>query len=134
MVLPFRRMKVVIAGIAAVLAMSGVAEAQPRLVASAVDSGDLPFAYASGWLYHPKRAPRIVVKAWPAAVVEVGLDVQCSRGVRKRAADWGLSPQPAPLDRRIRLTMRQADDCYVSVTAGYQDFEQAGRIAVAVYR
>jgi hypothetical protein len=118
---------------ALVIALAGATNASGAVVASAVDEGEMPHAYAGGWIEKPRGAPRLEVKVWPAATVEVGVDVQCQRGRASRSAERDLALQVAPLGRRIALTMRRADQCYVSVSVYYEDVDQAGRIALKIF-
>lgn len=115
----------------AVLALGGVAEA--KRVASGVSAGPVPIASADTWLRHPTRPPTVGVKSSPGARAVLHVDVQCFKGSRSHRVTRDLAAQMPPFRRRVKLTIRRADECYVSVDASYEDFEQSGRVAVAVY-
>lgn len=114
-----------------VLALGGVAEG--KRVASSVDAGSYPFAPSHAFLEDVRHSPSFEVKASPGSPVEVHIAISCSRGTRSKSRDRDLPAQMAPMRRRIKPTLRNADYCSVDVSASYADFEQSGRIAVAIF-
>lgn len=108
------------------------ATASGLLVAESRDSSNIPLASASGWLYSPSHV-RIVITASPEATLDVGLDLQCSRGNIERRVQHDLEPQIGPVRRRVKLPMSKPGECYIDATASYVDFEHSGTVVARVY-
>lgn len=125
-------MRLVLALLVALLLPTSAFAAAP--FASAVDGGDLPHASAGGWLEEPDRSPRLIVRSWPTAPLSISVEIQCSRGSHKASMDTDLEEQPGPVDRRLKLPMRNSDACYVSVDAWFEDLGQPGTIIAKLYR
>lgn len=115
------------------LALVGPVPASAVLVAESSDSSSIPITSASGWLYSPRQV-RFFVVSQPAAALDIRTDIQCSKGRVERRVQRDLVPQTGPVNRVIKLPLRNAESCYVDVTANFEDLEnQAGEIKVRVY-
>lgn len=130
-------------GSCALLLTAGVAIAKPRLLASGVDSGAAPMASASAYVEEPQRGPRVEVRAWPADLMHVEVDIRCSRGAHNRSYDRDLPVAMAPTNQRIGLPMRNPEECSVSAYARYENESfgegeaerlREGRIALKIFR
>lgn len=97
------------------------AGAQAKLIGSASDNGPAPFADASGELRDPVGGLRLVVSTSSALPVDIGIDLQCERGVHRRRVTYKLPPAPAPLERRVAVPMKRADQCHVDIDAGFYE-------------
>jgi hypothetical protein len=51
----------------------------------------------------------------------------------QRSADRNLSAIATPFAGVVALTLKQADECYVSADASFVDYEVDGRISLALH-
>lgn len=125
--------KLLAASSAVFLSLWGAGPASATLIAESSDSSSIPIASANGWLYSPRQV-RFVVTSQPSAALDIQTDIQCSRGRFERRLQRDLAPQIGPVARSIRLSVRNAESCYIDVTASYDDIaNQAGAIKVQVF-
>ena len=119
--------------LAALTLLSAAPAANAELLASDDDSGTLPWALTSADRDDPRQGARVEVKAWPAEPVEVTASMHCNRGSHSRSKDGDFPSAPSPVNRRVALTMKNPDDCWVSASASYVDAELAGRILLKIF-
>jgi hypothetical protein len=115
----------------AICLIAPAAQATLREVSSSSDSGSFPFPIASASVDRP-TALAYEVASSSAAIIEVKPSVHCYGENRDVGQDIYVAPQPGPISGQIPITVPDADDCSVTVTASYQDFEQTGTLTARI--
>lgn len=98
-----------------------------KQLASDSDSGEYPFAVASGYVERPAEL-RVKVASVPFRSIDLTVDRECYRGKRSRGRETGHS---LTFDTTLyfRPTLRRSDDCIFSASAASASFEAPpGRI------
>jgi hypothetical protein len=110
----------------ALLATTFTATAEARVIGRASASGDYATAVASGSVENPSSI-RVRVIASRRQGISVYWSVVCSKGFGAGSKSGQFERRTRRVTRRLRLPMRDPDDCTVSASGS---LDRGGRIRV----